>query len=96
MEVRFSATDELLLREFEDGVVVFDSISWDAHLLNPAAASVLVMCMTQPVSESEVADFLSEALADQGQMEASVHALRLLRELSELGLVSAIRSDVPE
>lgn len=96
MEDRFAALDALLLREFEDGVVVFDPLSWDAHLLNPAAASVLEMCMRSPASPLEIASFLADALNDQDRVDAHVHAMRLLRDLSELGLVNAVRTDVPE
>ncbi len=96
MEDRFAATSGLLMREFEDGVVVFDPVSWDAHLLNPAAASVLEMCMKSPVSSREVAAFLAEALNDQDRVEASVHAMRLLCDLSELGLVNAVGTNAAQ
>jgi|LNFM01.1.fsa_nt_gb PqqD family protein of HPr-rel-A system len=89
MSPRFAATEALRLRQFEDGTIVFNPDSWDAHLLNSAAAAVLEMCMVGPTTKEDVEAFLADALSTEGQSCAASHAERLLAELVELGLVRA-------
>ena len=81
------AVDGLRIRHFDDDAVVFDPLSWDAHLLNPAAISVLALLTEAPRSEAEIAAFLAEALQADEQPHAAAHARRLLGELQSLGLV---------
>jgi len=85
--VRFAAIRGLRLRHFEDEAVVFDPLSWDAHLLNPAAAAVLEMLLEAPCSEAEVFAFLAEVLQPSEQPEAATHGKRLLDHLRSLGLI---------
>ena len=88
--MRFAAVDDLRVRAFDDEAVVFDPLSWDAHLLNPAALAVLDLFLSTPRSEVEVAAFLADALQHAEQAEAPAHAQRLIRELQSLGLIHCI------
>jgi PqqD family protein of HPr-rel-A system len=96
MSLRFAAMEALRLREFDDGVIVFDPASWDAHLLNPAAAAILEMCMARPSSLQDIEVFLAQALSEEERSSACDHAERLLGELAELGLVRVDESNAPE
>ena len=84
---RFAAIDHVRVLEFEDEAVVFNPLSWDAHLLNSAAIAVLELLLEAPRSQDEIAAFLREALQPEEQPQASAHAQRLITELQALGLV---------
>ena len=84
---RFAAIDHVRVLEFEDEAVVFNPLSWDAHLLNPAAIAVLELLLEAPRSEDEIAAFLREALQPEEQPQASAYAQRLISELQALGLL---------
>jgi PqqD family protein of HPr-rel-A system len=88
---RFAAVDGLRLCVLDDDVVVFDPLSWDAHLLNPAARAVLDLLLEAPQSEAEVEAFLLEALQPGEQTKAMTHARKLVGELQALGLVRVVR-----
>ena len=92
MELRYAAARGLRLREFDDGVVVFDPRSWDAHLLNPAAAAVLDICIAEPASARDIEVFLADALTGDSRADAAEHAARVLGELSQLGLIETVCS----
>ena len=85
--LRFAAVQPLRSLGFDDEAVVFDPVSWDAHVLNAAAAAVLELLVESPHSEAEVATFLLEALRPEEQPKAGDHASRLIQELLSLGLV---------
>jgi PqqD family protein of HPr-rel-A system len=85
--VRLEAVDGLLIRRFDDEAIVFDSLSWDAHLLNPAAVAVLELILDAPKSETEIAEFLKTVLVQEEQSHAAAHARRLIGELQSLGLI---------
>jgi PqqD family protein of HPr-rel-A system len=85
--VRITAVDGLLIRHFDDEAVVFDPVSWDAHLLNPAAIAVLELLLDAPRSENEVIEFFADALRFEEQPHAVAHAHRLIGELRSLGLI---------
>jgi len=93
LSVRFAVIDGLRLRNFEDEAVAFNPVSWDAHLLNPAAIAVLELLLESPRSEAEVVAFLAEALQPDHQPEAAVHGKRLIEDLKSLGLVRP--SEIP-
>ena len=84
---RFVAVCSLRMRSFDDEAVVFDPLSWDAHLLNPAAIAVLELLLEAPRSEDDVVAFLADALKSEEQPQAAAHARRLIGELQSLGLV---------
>jgi len=85
--LRFAVIDQVRVLEFEDEAVVFNPLSWDAHLLNSAAIAVLALLLEAPRSQDEIAAFLREALQPEEQPQASAHAQRLITELQALGLV---------
>lgn len=83
---RFIASEGLRVLDFGDDAVVFEPLSWDAHLLNPAARAVLDLLLQAPQSTADIEAFLREALLPQAQPDAGGHAERLLAELHGLGL----------
>lgn len=83
----FVASEGLRITEFDDEAVVFDPLSWEAHLLNAAATAVLDLFLSGPQTEQQVQDYLSEVLLPQEQAEAAAHAKHLIRELVSLGLI---------
>jgi PqqD family protein of HPr-rel-A system len=89
-EARFAPSDGLRLRHFDDEAVVFDPLSWDAHLLNPAAIAVLELLQESSRTEAEITAFLADALQPDEQAQAAAHARRLIDELRLLGLVRPI------
>lgn len=91
--MKFAAADGLRVREFDDDAVVFEPVSWEAHLLNPAARAVLALLLERPHTEVEVAAFLREALLPGERAGAAAHARRLLGELQSLDLVHAVGED---
>lgn len=88
-KVRLVAVEGLLTRRFGDEAVIFSPLSWDAHLLNPAAAAVLELLQEAPRSETEVVEFLVEVLRPEERPRAADHSKQLIRELLSLGLIQA-------
>jgi PqqD family protein of HPr-rel-A system len=87
-QVPYTAVDGLRIRELDGEAVVFEPVSWDAHLLNPAAVAVLELLIEAPRNEHQVAMFLHEALSPEERSRADEHAHRLLADLQSLGLVT--------
>jgi PqqD family protein of HPr-rel-A system len=88
--LRFAAADGLRVRELDDEAIVFEPVSWDAHLLNPAAHAVLALLLDGPRSEAEIVAFLADALQPSERPAAPDHARRLLGELQSLRLIHAV------
>lgn len=95
-EARLAAVDDLRIRHFDDEAVVLDPLSWDAHLLNPAAIAVLELLLEAPRSEDEIAGFLDTALQPEERPHARAHAHRLVGELQSLGLVRRVEAPTRE
>ncbi len=74
--------------ELEDGLAVFNPVSWDTHLLNSAAAVVLRCIEEAPRTESEVVLLLEELLDEESRPQAVNHARAVLADLQRLGLIS--------
>ncbi len=91
-QVRFAATAGLKLRALGDDVVVFHPVSWDAHVLNQAAAITLEACLDSALSGEDAAAVLAEYLDDASRPDASDHAARILAELEDLGLIAVVPS----
>jgi PqqD family protein of HPr-rel-A system len=85
--VRFALANGLRYRFLEDEAVVFDPVSWDAHLLNPAAIAVLQLLHESPKGEGAIIAFLAEAMRPEEQAQAPTHARRLISQLQSLGLI---------
>ena len=79
--------------DFGDEWVIFNPLSWDAHVLNPAAALVLDQLSVEAHTEAEIADCLRDVLIDAELEEAPAHARRLIDELVQLGLVRQVPAD---
>jgi PqqD family protein of HPr-rel-A system len=93
LSVRFAATDGIRVLNFEDESIVFNPTSWDAHLLNAAAAAVLESLADGPRSVGEIEVLLREALRETEQADATEHARRLLHEFEQLGLVHSVMEE---
>jgi len=93
MTVRYAAASGSRALDFGDEWIVFNPLSWDAHLLNIAAAAVLDLVAEAPRSLPEVETFLGELLTESEQDHAGEHARRVLEELAQLGLVRRIHDD---
>ena len=89
---RLTAVDDLRIKHFDDEAVVLDPLSWDAHLLNPAAIAVLELLLEAPRSEDDIAGFLDKALQPEERPHAKAHAHRLVGELQSLGLVRRVEA----
>jgi PqqD family protein of HPr-rel-A system len=93
MADQYAAAPGVRMLDFGDEWIVFNPLSWDAHLLNAAAAVVLEQLSAQPQTEAEVADYLRDLLMDAERAHALTSARRLLGELVQLGLVRLVAAD---
>ena len=93
MSPRYAAVDGIRTLDFGDECVVFNPLSWDAHILNAAAALVLDLLGGEAQGTDEVAAVLRDVLVDSERTEAPAHARRLIHELMELGLVYTVQDD---
>lgn len=93
MTLRYAAIEGIRAFDFGDECVVFNPISWDAHLLNPAAAAVLDLLATGAQARIDIEAYLRDLLVESEQGQAALHAERLLDELLQLGLAHTVTSD---
>jgi PqqD family protein of HPr-rel-A system len=93
MTLRYAAVEGIRAFDFGDESIVFNPLSWDAHLLNAAAAAVLDLLAGGARTAGEVEDYLRDLLVDTERAEAASHARRLLDELAQLGLVRPRAAD---
>lgn len=68
-------------------LVVFNEISWDTHLLNEAAAALLLSMVKGPRTLDELTALLEEVLVDAERSKAGLHAVEAIEQLRSLGLV---------
>jgi PqqD family protein of HPr-rel-A system len=73
-----------------DDAVVFNPSSWETHLLNPAAAAILLAIARAPKTDAELADLLGRLLRDGDRSAAQHHAQATVGQLGSLGLVVAV------
>jgi PqqD family protein of HPr-rel-A system len=90
MTLRYAAVEGIRALDFGEECVVFNPLSWDAHLLNGAAAAVLELLTGGAQTEEEVAAYLAELLVESERSEALPHGQHLLHELAQLGLVRTV------
>lgn len=90
MNPRFAAVPGIRSFDFGDEWVVFNPLSWDAHLLNPAAAVVLDLLDGEALDADAIAATLREVLVESEQAAAAEHAQRLIGDLLGLGLVRPV------
>ena len=94
MTLRYAAIEGIRAFDFGDECIVFNPLSWDAHLLNPAAAAVLELLAGGAQTPGEVEAYLHDLLVESEQPGAAEHARRLLEQLAQLGLVHPLATDV--
>lgn len=87
---RYVAAAGLRVLDFGDQCAVFDPVSWDVHLLNPAAIGALELFAAEPRSIVDVEAFLVDALQDDERGRAHEHAGRVTAELVSLGLIRSV------
>src|SRR5215831_15624774 len=90
---QYAAAPGVRMLDFGEEWIVFNPLSWDAHLLNAAAAIVLEQLSAQPQTEAEVADYLRDLVVDAERAHALSSARRLIGELVQLGLVQLAAGD---
>lgn len=73
---------------FDDEFVVFNPLSWDVHVLNPAASAVYDFLLDGAASSAEVEILLRELLVEDEQGTAGEYARRVIDDLKALGLVA--------
>ena len=91
MPSRIEAVPGLRVAAFGAEAVVFDPLSWNAHLLNPSAWAVLEQLLESPLSVEQIAAFLERVLRPEEEAGARLHAQHLISELVSLGLVRPVR-----
>ena len=84
---RYAAVEGIRAFDFEDECVVFNPLSWDAHLLNTAAAAVLEYLLSEARTTAEIEAYLRHLLVHSEQHRAALYSKQLLEELKHLGLV---------
>ena len=85
MRLTYPAGPRLL---FDDELVVFNPLSWDVHVLNPAAAAVYEFLLEAPANRLEIESLLSELLVENERGAAAEHAESVIGDLKSLGLLS--------
>jgi PqqD family protein of HPr-rel-A system len=93
MTLRYTAIEGIRAFDFGDECIVFNPLSWDAHLLNAAAAAVLELLAGGAQTPDEVEAYLRDLLVESEQPGAAEHSRRLLDELAQLGLVHSLATD---
>lgn len=93
MTLRYAAVEGIRAFDFGAESIVFNPLSWDAHLLNAAAAAVLDLLASGAHTTDEVEEYLRELLVESDRADAAQHARRLLDELDQLGLVRPLAVD---
>ena len=73
--------------DFGEEIVVFNDLSWDVHVLNPAASLVYELLLESPRSLQELGSLLGEALPEDQKDAAPAHVRRLVSDLVSLGLI---------
>ena len=84
----FKPASPLKVLEFEDGIAVFNSLTWDTHLLNDSAGAVLEFIISAPRTMDDVGSLLEELLDEHSRVDAAQHAETVLAELAQLRLIT--------
>ena len=74
-------------------LVVFNSSSWETHVLNAAAAEVFLALVEGPRTAAEISALLADLLRPDERSSAPAHAETTLAQLQALGLVVASNAD---
>lgn len=81
---------------FADGAMVFSPLTWETHLLNPAAMLILDALRTAPSDAGTLADALVDALAagaDLDATERATYAAQVANTLAEMEMLGLVRRD---
>jgi hypothetical protein len=76
---------DLVLREIEEELLVFDPRTGDASLLNGTAAAIFELCDGLTPLPAMAEEILAVVSADPGTVRDDVH--RIVEELAQMGLI---------
>jgi PqqD family protein of HPr-rel-A system len=89
---RFACGDAPEPARFADGALVFNPLTWETHLLNPAAMLILDALRTAPRDAGALADALA-AEADLDAAERAAYAAQVASTLAEMEVLGLVRRD---
>lgn len=96
MALRYAAVPGLRLRQLDDGLLVFQPLSWEVHILNPAAEELLEACVQQPRSIEDLTRLLAGIVEHTDSEEFASQCETLVEELVSLELLFALAADAVE
>jgi PqqD family protein of HPr-rel-A system len=79
---------------FDDGALVFNPLTWDTHLLNPAATQIMDALRTAPCDS----DALASALLGERETDAeerAAYAAQVAATLAEMAVIGLVERDDP-
>ena len=80
-----------VLRRFGETVVVFDELTWQTHILPPAAAVVADICLEMPTSQGTTDDDLFAAVqAELGLDLDPIEIKELFRMFRKIGILPRV------
>lgn len=81
--------EQLLWKEWDQTVVLYQPSSGKTHFLNPLSATLLEVVATSPGSASSIAQRSAHALELDCEGEFEANVLRVLTRFEHLGLVES-------
>ncbi|MGD8416802.1 MAG: HPr-rel-A system PqqD family peptide chaperone [Pseudomonadales bacterium] len=85
--VRASAPHELVLRDFDDGTVLFDCRDGQTHYVNPVASVVLKRLLETEMGADDLFAYVERQFAAPLHPEDRTQVLRILSQLEALKLI---------
>lgn len=79
------------MRSWDDGVVVFDAVSGDTHLLSQFAGEILQLLEQRPLTSVSLARELAKIFTDWDEDEAPAVLESVLSELQNIDLIRGIQ-----
>ena len=73
---------------FDDELVVFNPMSWEIHVLNPAASLVFEFIAEAPREPAQIVALMHDVLVDAERDCAARHAATVIEDLRNLGLLT--------
>lgn len=84
----FQRPDDLVMRSFADGLVVYDESDGSVRALNPTAGAVLQICKSvTAITSAELADRLG---LDQPSQEELDSVVTLLQQMESMGFLEHV------
>ncbi|MBN1422742.1 MAG: HPr-rel-A system PqqD family peptide chaperone [Planctomycetes bacterium] len=80
-----AAREDLVIRELDEEVIVFDPATSNAHTLNPTAAAILLLCDGSRDGDEIAREVARTFSIDEARANADV--AKTLQELRDRGLI---------